>query len=381
MKTLRSLPALSALCLLAPTLPAHAADFKAGAWDLSVGGFVNAYYTHASCSGDQTFTGSGLALASKGLGCGGNDKSTVIGNGLLPNALITSAKTQQSGWDLAATMMIGAATSSSDSISNNSNVDVRQAFLTFGRGDVGSFKLGRDYGLYGQNAILSDMTLVGAGATVAATQRNRVTLGHIGSGYSYLGHYGQIAYTTPSAGGLSATLALMSPVDAFTGVAQADDTPQVQALLSYAAQGLKAWAALKSQKFKDAGSGFTMNGFELGGSWSGNGFGVLANVQSGKGIGVLADADSGNLKQTNALLQGTFDATPTLKLGLGWGQSRIKDGTGTDLRDNGNLTAGAYYKLTPSLTLVGELSRTQSKTFDGAKATMNGLSAGAILFF
>lgn len=379
MNALRSLSALSALGLLA--LPAAAVDIKAGAWDLSIGGFVNAYYTHASCSGDQTFTGSGLALASQALGCGGNDKSTVIGNGLLPNALITSAKTQQAGWDLGATIMIGAATSSGDSISNNSNVDVRQAFLTFGRADVGSFKLGRDYGLYGQNAILSDMTLVGAGATVAATQRNRVTLGHIGSGYSYLGHYGQIAYTTPSAGGLSATLALMSPVDAFTGVAQADDTPQVQALLQYAGQGLKGWAAVKSQKFKDAGNGFNMSGVELGGSWSGNGFGLLANLQSGKGIGVLADGDSGDLKQTNYLLQGTYDATTSLKLGLGYGQSKIKDGSGTDLRDNTNLTAGAYYKLTPSLTLVGELSRTESKAFGGNKARMNGLAAGAILFF
>ena len=55
-----------------------------------------------------------------------------------------------------------------------------------GRADTGSFKLGRDYGLYGQNAILSDMTLVGAGATVAATQRNRVTLGQKGVSVSDL---------------------------------------------------------------------------------------------------------------------------------------------------------------------------------------------------
>lgn len=381
MNPIRARHALTAACLLAPAFHAGAADVKAGAWDLSIGGFVNAYYTQASCSGSQTFTGSGLALAGQALGCGGDDKSTVIGNGLLPNALITSAKTQQAGWDLGATIMIGAATSSGDSISNNSNVDVRQAFMTFGRAGTGSFKLGRDYGLYGQNAILSDMTLVGAGATVAATQRNRVTLGHIGSGYTYLGHHGQIAYTTPSAGGLTATLALMSPVDAFTGVATADDTPQVQALVQFTGGGLKGWAALKSQKFKDTGSGFRMNGTEIGGSWSGGGFGLLANVQSGKGIGVLADGDSGGLKQTNLLLQGTAEVGGALKLGLGWGQSRIKDGSGTDLRSNDNLTAGAYYKLTPALTLVGELSRTQSKTFAGEKATMKGVSAGAILFF
>jgi predicted porin len=373
--------AAAGLCLLAPALTTLAADFKAGAWDLSVGGFINAYYTHSSCSGAQTFTGSGLALASQALGCGGNEKSTVIGNGLLPNALITTAKTQQSGWDIGATLMIGAAVSSSDSISNNNNVDVRQGFMTFGRPDLGTFKLGRDYGSFGRNAILTDMTLLGAGATVAATQRNRVSLGHIGAGYTYLGHYGQMAYTTPSMGGLTASLALMSPVDAFTGVAQADDTPQVQAQLQFEAAGVKAWAGAKAQKFKDEGEGFDMNGLEIGASGSFAGFGLLANLQSGKGIGVLADADSGALKQTNLLLQGTYQLTPALKLGLGHGRSRIKDGTGTDLRDNTNLTGGAYYKLTESLTLVGELSRTESRSFAGDKAKLNGAAFGAILFF
>lgn len=373
--------AAAGLCLLAPALTTLAADFKAGAWDLSVGGFINAYYTHSSCSGTQTFTGSGLALASQALGCGGNEKSTIIGNGLLPNALTVGAKSQQNGWDVGASLMIGAAVSSGDSISNNNNVDVRKGYMTFGRADVGTFKLGRDYGYFGKNAILSDMTLLGAGATVAATQRNRVSLGHIGAGYTYLGHYGQMAYTTPSMGGLNATLALMSPVDAFTAVAQADDTPQVQAQLQYEASGMKVWAAGKTQKFKDAGDGFNMNGVEIGASGSFAGFGLLANLQSGKGIGVLADADSGDLKQTNLLLQGTYELTPALKLGLGHGRSRIKDGAGTDLRDNTSLTGGAYYKLTDSLTLVGELSRTESETFAGAKAKLNGVALGAILFF
>lgn len=381
MITITARRAAAGLALLAPTMTAFAADFKAGAWDLSVGGFINAYYTHSSCSGAQTFTGSGLALASQALGCGGNEKSTVIGNGLLPNALTVGAKSQQNGWDVGANLMIGAAVSSADAIGNNNNVDVRQGYMTLGRADVGSFKLGRDYGFFGKNAILADMTLLGAGATVNATQRNRVTLGHIGAGYTYLGHYGQMAYTTPSMGGFTGTLALMSPVDAATGVAEADDTPQVQAQLQYAGSGFKLWGTGKQQKFKDAGDGFTMSGVELGGSAAFAGFGLLVNLQSGKGLGVLSDADSGDLKQTNLLLQGTYELTPALKLGLSHGRSRIKEGAGTDLRDNTNLTGGAYYKLTDSVTVVGELSRTESKTFAGDKARMNGVAIGAILFF
>ena len=181
----------AALLLLLPAGLTQAADFKAGDWDLSVGGIVNAYYTSASCSGSQNVTG--LALASKALGCGGKDGRTIIGNGLLPNALVTSVKGKQEGLDIGATIMIGSSVSSDDAISNNNNVDVRQGFFTVGTPEVGTFKLGRDYGLFGAAAILSDMTLLGAGAPVAGTQRNRVALGHIGAGYTYLGHYGQIA--------------------------------------------------------------------------------------------------------------------------------------------------------------------------------------------
>jgi predicted porin len=379
-------PSLLAVAALSSMLgtAAHAADFKAGDWDLNVGGFINAYYTHTNCSGNQGITG--LALAGQALGCGGTTGRTVIGNGLLPNALITTAKTQQEGIDISATIMIGAAVSSSDSISNNNNVDVRQGFMTFGTADMGTVKLGRDYGLFGQNAILNDMTLLGAGAPVNATQQNRVTLGHIGAGYTYLGHYGQLAYTTPSMGGVKVTAALYSPVDDWTGASNfiAKNQPQVQLNVAGDIGDGKWWAGYKHQAFVDStnsANSFNMNGYEIGGKYTFGPVGLLANFQTGKGIGVLADGDAGNAKQRNALVQATFMVTPKTKLGLSWGQSRLKDGSGAALKSNANLTGGAYYNLTKSLTLVGELSRTESKPFAGEKAKMNGVAAGAILFF
>lgn len=367
--------------LLATAGSAHAADFKAGEWDLSVGGIVNAYYTHTSCSGSQAVTG--LALASQALGCAGTSGRTVIGNGLLPNALTTTAKTRQEGYDLSATLMIGAAVAAGDAISNNSNVDVRQGFVTFGNADLGSIKLGRDYGLFGQSAILGDMTLLGAGAPVSATQRNRVTLGHIGSGYTYLGTYGQMAYSLPTSGGFSATLALMSPVDASGTSFIGRSEPQLQALVSAKFDGGKVWAGLKHQKFEGPSNtaGFTMDGAELGASLTAGAFGLAANVQSGKGLGVLSDGDSGARKQTNLLIQASWQATPKAKLGLNWGESRLKDGAATDLRSNSNVTAGLYYGLTKSLTLVTELSRTTSKPVSGSDARMNGFAFGGIVFF
>lgn len=367
--------------LLAAAGAAQAADFKAGDWTVSVGGIINAYYTSVSCSGSQAV--SGLALGAEGLGCGGKSGATTIGNGLLPNALITSVKGQQNGLDIGATLMIGAAVSSSDSIGNNNNVDVRQGFFTIGSASAGTVKLGRDYGLFGANAILSDMTLLGVGAPVQATQGNRVSLGHIGAGYSYLGHYGQIAYTLPAMGGLSLSAAVMSPVNAFANAdATAGRSPQVQGLAAYTAGSSKLWVAAKSQPFKGNASrpGFTMSGVELGGSAAFGNLGLLANLQKGKGLGVLADGDNGDQKQTNWVLQGTM-TLDKLKLGLSLGETRLDGGTGNSLKRNANTTLGAYYSLTRSVTLVGELSDTRSRSVAGNTAKMSGVALGGILFF
>lgn len=69
------------------------------------------------------------------------------------------------------------------------------------------------------------------------------------------------------------------------------------------------------------------------------------------------------------------------KLGLNWGESRLKDGAATDLRSNTNVTAGLYYGLTKSVTLMAELSRTTSKPVVGEQARMNGFALGGIVFF
>ena len=364
----------------AVSAPVQAAEFKAGDVDLTLAGIVNAYYTTTSCSGDQTITGA--ALAGKALGCSGKDGTTTIGNGLLPNALTVGAKMKQDGLDIGATIMIGSAVASNSAIGANSAVDVRQGFLTFGNAGMGTVKIGRDYGMFGANAILGDMTLIGAGAPVNATQSNRVTLGHIGAGYSYLGTYGQLAYTAPAMGGVTLSGALVSPVDA-DATHVSDKSPQVQVQVSLALPAGKAWVSAKTQKFNGTGAAadFTMSGVEVGGSYSLGAFSVLANLQSGKGLGVLADGDNGDQKQTATLVQATFQATPKVKLGVNYGITRLKDTAGPALKDNSNVTGGLYYGLTKSVTLVGETSQTKSKAANGASAKMTGLALGAILFF
>jgi predicted porin len=368
--------------------PALAVDIKAGDWTVSLGGIVNAYYTGVSCSGAEV---GGLALGGRALGCGGEDRRTTIGNGLLPNGLLASVASTQGGYEVSARIGIYSATATDSAISQNSTVDVRQAFFTFGRADLGSFKLGRDYGLFGAHAILGDMTLAGAGAPVQATQRGRVALGHIGAGYTYLGTYGQIVYSTPASGsGIGVDVGVMNPVADTPVIAgpryTSKSTPQVQAQLRYEQGGFKAWLGAKSQRFEALAAGTSkldMHAIETGASWQVGAAGLLLNVQQGKGLGILSDADQGDTKSKNYLAQATFKATDALKLGLSYGRSANEDATigSGGLKSNANLTAGAYYALNSVITLVAELGQTRSKSFDGATARMNGGAVGGIIFF
>lgn len=387
MKKMLALGALAA-CMQ----PALAVDIKAGDWTVAVGGNVNAYYTFVDCEGGEV---GGLALGGQALGCGGKDSRTTVGNGLLPSGLVTSATTNQGGYDIKALIGIYVHTATDSAISPNNGVDVRQAFFTFGNATLGTFKLGRDYGIFGANAILNDMTLMGAGAPVQATQRGRVALGHIGAGYAYLGHYGQIAWTTPAIWtGFSVDIGLMSPVDDTPVVAgsaySADSTPQYQAQLTFKqtlAQGeFKAWIGAKGQRLEPELPGtpdLTLRGVEAGVLFQAGPAGLLLNVQRGRGLGILSDADQGRVRTTHFLAQGTYKAMDKLKVGLSYGMSENDDNTvGTGgLESNRNLTVGAYYSLSSAITLVAEGGQTRSKGFGGGRDKMNGVSLGGIIFF
>jgi predicted porin len=383
MKRIFALGALAA-CMQ----PALAVDIKAGDWTVSVGGNVNAYYTFVDCEGGQV---GGLALGGQALGCGGKERRTTIGNGLLPSGLVTSATSNLGGYDVKALIGIYAATATDSAIAQNSTVDVRQAFFTFGNATLGTVKLGRDYGIYGANAILNDMTLIGAGAPVQATQRGRVTLGHIGAGYAYLGHYGQIAYSTPKmASGFGVDIGIMSPVDDTPVVAgaaySADSSPQFQAQLTFTLGDMKAWVGAKAQRFEPVAPGtadLTMRGIEAGVLYQAGPAGLLLNVQRGTGLGILSDADQGRVRTTHFLAQGTYKLSDKLKLGISYGQSENDENTtGTGgLESNRNLTFGAYYALNSAITLVAEAGQTRSEGFGGAQDKMNGIALGGIIMF
>jgi predicted porin len=177
----------------------------AGDWTVDIGGNVNSFYTRTKLSGALTPAG--------------DDTPMQIQTGLLPSSFGIGAKTRQNDLDVAFqfSFWTGSNANGTDNLnvanagtSNGglgySSLNIRQSYLTFGDKSWGSFLVGRNLGVFGSDAILSDMTLLGVGSGAGA--QGSSTLGRIGSGYIYADWKAQIAYTTPNFNGFEATAAL-----------------------------------------------------------------------------------------------------------------------------------------------------------------------------
>ncbi len=373
----------------------------AGDWTIDIGGNVNAYYTHTTYDG----------VLDTAAGTAGGDDSNTIGTGLLPAAIGIGGKTRQNDLDLAFQFTFFTGTDSSGAAANGygangatgNSLNIRQAFMTFGDKSWGTVKMGRDLGLFGSDAILSDMTLLGVGTGGGGTGNS--TLGRIGSGYLYADWVGQIQYTSPNWNGFSFGVAARQSWGnadnsdlGFDGKASYEWGGDVSG---------KAWIGYINQSGIDTGTGAThsedrADAWEIGAKISVAGFGLVGYYYDGQGmggnnflsanlptsgLGVVAgerDVDGG-------YVQATYTAPFGTKFGVSWGESNIDKKT--SLGDTGDYSneswiVGVYHPLTKSLNLVAEYTDTEydnignvkgnSSVSDGGAKT---LALGAIMFF
>src|SRR2546425_9195132 len=208
-----SLAAAAALALGSASAAHAEIGFKAGAWDLSFSGNVNGFATWNTCDNTTNVVAGGLACSKPANG-GVNEQR--IESGLLPSALVFSAKSRQSGLDIGVTIgfypgLNGIFAGGKTGL-DTSAIDLRQNFQTFGDKSWGTLKVGKDIGLFASDAILADMTLLGVGSGAAFLGGN-TTLGRIGVGYIYTDWIPQISYSSPSYGGFSVAGGVVQGVD------------------------------------------------------------------------------------------------------------------------------------------------------------------------
>jgi hypothetical protein len=437
--------AIGAACWLGPFTQALAGiDVEAGDWKIDFSGNVNAFYVNSSCDHATTLNAAGESTTevTGGLACTG-DNTTAVRNGLLPAALVFSATTRQEGFDIGATIGLYPGINSSAAAGVNGagqpsalatpGIDARQVFLTFGDASWGTVKMGRDIGLFGKDAILDDMTLLGVGtAGPGAPAPGNTSLGRIGIGYIYTDWEPQITYTSPNLMGFTVSIGAFQPLD--DGNFTAHNSPQWQAGLAYTWGDPKSdvltgkvWLDGVTQQAKapttcSSGTAFCVpNNIALGIDSSTHGTAVdggakidFAGFQAvvygyyGKGVGttglyILANSARGEERVSDGgfgQLTYKLSFLPKMKLGVSYGVSQLKLAgdeqaygfnpatglsTGHPLSDlvhrNESGVFGAYYSLTKSLTLVGEFAHSEALGWNNNVAIENDVIVGGILFF
>jgi predicted porin len=412
--------AVSAALSVVPLTRALAGvDVQAGDWKLDFSGNVNGFYVGSTCATPSTTT-----TVTGGLACTG-DSSASVRNGLLPAALVFSASSRQDDFDVNVTIGFYPGINSSAAAGVNGNgepaalatpgIDARQAFFTFGDASWGTVKIGRDIGLFGKDAILDDMTLLGVGTALANPAPGNTSLGRIGLGYIYTDWEPQLTYTTASFGGFSGSFGVFQPLDTTSGTLQytAHNSPQFQAGLAYAWGDPKAdpvtgkvWFDVVDQRLKLQSAAIT-GANALGQDTSFNGYGIDGGVKldvqafeavfygyTGKGIGttglfILAtSADGDTRKSDGGYVQASYKIDK-LKLGVSYGISDLKladdervfESSSTLLKRNESGVFGAYYALTKSVNLVGEYIYSKSDAWNGNSAKEKDFALGGIFFF
>jgi predicted porin len=417
--------AVGAAISLVPLAQAVAGiDIEAGDWKVDSGN-INAFYVEASCDHNQNTAVTG------GLACTG-DNATSVRNGLLPAAFVFTASTRQDNIDISATIGLYPGINSSAAAGVNGagqasalgspGIDARQEFLTFGDKSWGSVKMGRDIGIFGKDAILDDMTLLGVGTAAGNAAPSNTSLGRIGVGYIYTDWIPQITYTTANFGGFTASVGAFTPLD--DGNYTSHNSPQFQGGLAFAfgdpksgpVSG-KAWADVVTQQAKAPSTDVTANdvaGIQNGTKGTAVDVGFKIDVAGlegvlygyyGKGVGttglyILATSAAGNERKSDGGYAQLTYKIDRLKLGVSYGISELKlasdeqayginpitlASTGTYASDlvhrNESGVFGAYYSLTKSLTLVGEYIHTEAQAWNGNEAIENDVALGGILFF
>jgi predicted porin len=450
----------------------------AGEWTVDLSGNINTFYSNTNYSGalessvltaatpagtaqTTTYLNSSIAVftstspaaaatnASLGARTAGNPltkSANQVSTGLLPSAIGIGAKSRQNDLDIAiqTTFFVGANASSAGTGAFNSgnglnSINVRQAFLSFGDKSWGTIKMGRDLGVFGSDAILSDMTLLGVGTGAGGAGNS--TLGRIGSGYLYADWNAQIQYQSPNFNGFQVTGAIKEPV---LNSANHNLGYDGKATFDFAANGVdgRIWVGGIYQKLSTAAtaastsvvtsytygsaSGTTVNSIttttrttaatnaytkdaravEVGAKINFAGLGLVGYYYDGQNIGSSAVAsttplsglfisNSGSADQDvkGGYVQATYVLPTATKIGASWGQSKIDRNSDTDTAntaansvnyENRSWVIGAYHPLTKHLNLVAEYTDTKYEgisNFRGYDGHARTGALGAILFF
>lgn len=378
---------------------------EVGPATIKFGGSVNGFYVH-----DNPDRASATTAVTGGVASVGSRNSSAVRNGLLPGYLTVSVTTRQEGWDVgaffgmypginsAAYGALGANNGGQPTALGTAGIDFRQTYLTFGKPGIGTFKIGRDIGLFGSEAILNDITLLSSGTPGGNVAPSNTTLGRIGVGYIYTDFQPQITYTSPNFGGFQASAGVFQPLSSLTGPAQENSSPGFQGKLAYDGKfgGIDArvWAGGVTQRHNEiTGTRYTGQGLDFGGKVTAGPIAVVGYYYTAKGLGTtvlnLHDTDGfGNPRKSDGFYLQALATFGKIAVGGSYGESSLHYANAADAIANPNLvdTNSSYvgqlrYGLSSWVTLLGEYVHSKAKAHSGNEASSDAMALGGILFF
>jgi predicted porin len=401
------------------TMMTNGVGFHTGRFDVTFSGEVNGFYMNSRPDTSRPVI-CDLCLIDQS-----PRSSESVRSGLLPSDLSIKISTQEHGWDVAVFFGIWPAIQNNNhsgietgvtgtSASGTAGIDFRQNFATLGRPHFGTLKIGRDLGLFAQEAILNDMTLLGAGSTNGNNiLPNNVTFGRIGVGYIYTDFLPQVTYTTPSLHGLQGAIGLMQPYDdPFSPFNLGAHTqPMYQGKLTYATgKGkvkAKFWSNFVTQKQTaitptgglSAGDGIRTTGVDYGVRADYHGLSLVGYGYNGWGLGLAGiffdgvGINSGGRADTRGS-QGYYAQLGyqwhKLFTGFSYGQSNLSlaggdaigiEGAGGIVRNNTAYVTQLRYGVTKWDNLVAEYTHATSENQAQVKGDSDSIALGTIVFF
>jgi predicted porin len=387
--------------------------------DLSFSGEINGFYVNNSPDSPSP-----RKVVHGGLASTGYDDNSALRNGLLPGNFNIDIKTVQEGLDIgvhfgfypglnSVTQVGGANSPGSPQALGTTGIDFRQQYVTIGRSDIGTFKVGRDIGFFGGEAILNDFTLFGVGTAAGNIAPTNTSLGRIGLGYIYADWIPQITYMSPDFRGLQAGVGIFQPFDTvnFSGdsaVLSAQSEPQIQTKLVYTLPAptdalfkAKLWTNFVTQEQKSRGiaAGDTLPlgaskrgwGVDFGGKLDYGPAELVAYGYVGDAIGTTglffdAVSPSGRKRGSDGYyVQGSYTFFKKLTFSGSYGLSHLDLGSHEFdpllVKDNESYAFGLKYGLTSWVNLIGEFTHTTATAHGGNQAEDDTFAIGAITFF
>lgn len=380
------LPAVVAAALSA-SAAAHT-ETAAPAWDFEFHGYINAHAVFADCDD------SGATVAGNALLCTGED-ATSVSNGYSPASFQFSASTQREGFDLKAFLAIEPGTTDNSAFNGNGDNRAYRAFFTVGNADMGTIKVGRDYGVFGIDVVLEDMALGGVGATAAIRSPLNTTLGAAGYGYVFADRLSQITYSRQLGEHFQADIGIFQPLDpvSFGGNGYIGDSgserPGIHGRLRYNFEQGYISSTFFSQDVATPNGDYTARGIDVTAALQLGATRLAASAFDGQGLGYYGLlVDGADINGTPRDTSGWFtQATHTIgatKFGINYGVSTV-DLAGVDalvqVEQQRKLSAGVWHTLWTMFTISGEVSRMEAESHAGESIENTAFSVGLALIF